>query len=224
MGEVRYRQFPDELVAEWCVRRYQLGETITSIANTPGGGLTEPVGRPYVSRIVRGLARPDAPGPKSPSGKREALSAGERDVLFAEVIASEKHFGKPVSLRSLAEKLGRDRFAIKRAATRVIQWVERLLGYIPNGAPDDCYVWTGGIAREKRLLKDGTIRETIVPRFMDGANRRVDPRRFIFEYSNKVKLVPARRLKMLCSNNLCCNYRHMQVSGKSEVVDNEAVI
>ena len=156
MSNRLYREFPDSLIEEWCDRA-QSGESKTSIAANPGGGLTSPVSRSYVSKLVRKVARPNAPGVKSPNDGPLALTPEERELLLQHVLNSQKHFGAGPSMRSLERCMGRSRAnrALTRLAGRLTRWCERLLGYVEKGEPDTCHWWRGGTVRELRKDENG---------------------------------------------------------------------
>jgi hypothetical protein len=194
----RYRKLTDSVVADLRLRR-QIGQSVTAIARC------HDIDRAYVSRVVRGIERPSAPGPITPPSLPKSDPDLRRQIL-AHVLAGRRHFGHAPSGRELARLVERDRKLVGHIRSCVVTWIERFWGHVDRRPSiESCWPWRGGIVSR--------LGRAPVGRYMDGASKSYRAHRLAWEFV--IGTIPAGKIVVqTCSNTLCCNPRHLMLRGR----------
>jgi hypothetical protein len=196
----RYRGLTDAVVADLRVRS-QSGDSITEIARSSD------IDRAYVSRIIRGVKRPSAPGPIAPShrplGKSDSVL---RNQILAQVLSEIRHFGRPPSARKLARLVKRDRKLVGHLRRAAIAWVTRFWRHVDRRPSiETCWPWRGGM-----VSRPG---HPPVGRYMAGAGKSYRAHRLVWEFVIG-PIPPGKIVRQKCANMLCCNPRHLKIGDR----------
>ena len=159
----------------------------------------------YVSKITLGQRRQGDAGPITPKSTRP-LTQAEREIIQENIAHNLHIYGKSPGSDTLSRIIGHNRGGCVRERGRIEAWVARMVAYVDKQAAAEHWFWKGGV--RERLNSSGVAVPR--PRFMDGANKEHDPRKWLYTFWTGRKLSDNERLKF-CIEPLCCNPAHHSV-------------